>query len=76
VPSAVLRAAGRDGGGTSLDNSIRFGRPPEPDTEWVLVDTEPYLAHAGYVHGGARIWSPEGRLLAVAAQTAVARIFG
>jgi acyl-CoA thioesterase len=75
VPSAVLRAAGRDGGGTSLDNNIRFGKPPPPDLDWILVDTEPYLAHSGYVHGGARIWSPDGQLLAVASQTAVARIF-
>jgi acyl-CoA thioesterase len=75
VPSAVLRAAGRDGGGTSLDNNIRFGKPPPPELDWILVDTEPYLADSGYVHGGARIWSPQGQLLAVASQTAVARIF-
>lgn len=75
VPSAVLRAAGRNGGGTSLDNSIRFGRAPAPDTDWILVDTEPYLADSGYVHGGARLWSADGQLLAVASQTAVAKLF-
>jgi len=76
VPSAVLRAAGRDGGGTSLDNSIRYGRAPAEGTDWILIDTEPHLADSGYVHGAARLWSADGRLLAVASQTAVAKIFG
>ena len=75
VPSAVLRAAGRSGGGTSLDNSIRFGKAPPPETEWILIDTEPHLADSGYVHGAARLWSADGRLLAVASQTAVAKLF-
>jgi acyl-CoA thioesterase II len=75
VPSAVLRAAGRNGGGTSLDNSIRFGPAPAPDTDWILIETDPYLADSGYVHGAARLWSADGRLLAVASQTAVAKIF-
>lgn len=74
VPSAVLRAAGRAGGGTSLDNSIRYGKDPTPGTDWVLIVTDPYFVEHGYVHGGARIWSEDGRLLAVASQTAVARI--
>ncbi|HEX7442551.1 MAG TPA: thioesterase family protein [Acidimicrobiales bacterium] len=73
VPSAVVRAAGRAGGGTSLDNSIRFG--PAPDTDWVLVDLDPYFASGGYVHGAARLWGPDGTLLAVASQTAVAVLF-
>lgn len=75
VPSAVLRAAGRNGGGTSLDNSIRYGAAPAAGTDWILIDNEPYLADSGYVSGAARLWSADGRLLAVAAQTAVARIF-
>jgi acyl-CoA thioesterase II len=75
VPSAVLRAAGRNGGGTSLDNSIRFGKAPPPGTEWILIDTEPHLADSGYVHGAARLWSSDGQLLAVASQTAVAKLF-
>lgn len=75
VPSAVLRAAGREGGGTSLDNSIRYGANPPAGDGWVLIDTDPYLADSGYVHGGARIWSEDGALLAVASQTAVARLF-
>ena len=73
VPSSVVRAAGRTGGGTSLDNAVRFG--PRPDGEWILVEFDPYFASAGYVHGGARVWTRDGRLVAVASQTAVARVF-
>ena len=73
VPALVLRAAGRMGGGTSLDNSIRFG--PPADGEWVLIDVEPYFGHGGYVHGAARVWTADGRLAAVASQTATARVF-
>ena len=72
VPSAVVRAAGRAGGGTSLDNAIRFG--PDPETDWILIDLDPYFGAGGYVHGAARLWSPDGSLLAVASQTAVALI--
>lgn len=73
VPAAVVRAAGRVGVGTSMDNSIRFGPPPR--TDWILIETDPYFAHAGFVHGAARIWSEDGVLLAVASQTARAHLF-
>lgn len=74
VPSAVLRAAGRFGGGTSLDNSVRFGAPPPPGVEWVLIETEPYFADNGFVHGAARLWVDDGTLVAVASQSAIARM--
>jgi acyl-CoA thioesterase len=73
VPSAVVRAAGRAGAGTSLDNSMRFG--PRPDTEWILVDFDPYFAAGGYAHGGARLWATDGTLLGVASQTATMVLF-
>jgi acyl-CoA thioesterase len=73
VPSAVIRGAGRLGGGTSLDNSMRFG--PAPDTDWILVDFDPYLATGGYAHGAARLWSTDGTLLGVASQTASIFLF-
>jgi acyl-CoA thioesterase len=75
VPSSVLRAAGRAGGGTSLDNSIRFGREPAAGTDWIMIETDPWMIDGGYVHGGARIWAQDGTLVAVASQTAVARLF-
>jgi acyl-CoA thioesterase len=70
VPTSVVRAVGMVGGGTSLDNSLRFGRLVE--TEWVLLDMDPWLASGGYLHGGARVWSEDGALVAVASQTASA----
>jgi len=73
VPSAVVRAAGRAGAGTSLDNAMRFG--PTPATDWVLIDLDPHFAAGGYLHGGARLWAPDGTFLAVASQTAVAITF-
>jgi acyl-CoA thioesterase len=73
VPSGVVRAAGRTGAGTSLDNSLRFG--PEPEGDWVLVDVDPLLISDGYVHGAARLWSLEGTLLGVASQTASLLLF-
>jgi acyl-CoA thioesterase len=73
VPSAVVRAAGRTGAGTSLDNSIRFGL--EPDGDWVLIDVDPYFIADGYVHGAARLWSEDGSLLGVASQTASILLF-
>lgn len=73
VPPAVAAAFGRFGGGTSLDNSMRYG--PEPDCEWVLLDFDPYLATGGYLAGAARVWSDDGVLLGVASQTATAMFF-
>lgn len=73
VPMSVVRAAGRAGAGTSLDNTIRFG--PEPEGEWILVDPDPHLAAGGYLHGAARVWTPDGKLLAVASQSAATLLF-
>ena len=73
VPSAVVQASGRAGAGTSLDNAMRFG--PEPDTDWILVDFDPYFIASGYAHGAARIWSTDGTLLAIASQTATLLLF-
>ncbi len=75
IPSSVLRAAGRVGGGTSLDNAVRFGPPVPERCDWVLLETDPYFAHNGFVHGAARLWADDGTLLGVATQSAVARLF-
>jgi acyl-CoA thioesterase len=73
VPSSVVRAAGRAGAGTSLDNAMRFG--PRPTTEWVLIELVPHFASAGYLHGSARLWGEDGTFLAVGSQTAVGLLF-
>ncbi len=73
VPSGVVAAAGRAGAGTSLDNSMRFGAAP--DTEWMLLEYDPYFITGGYAHGAGRIWSDDGVLLGVASQTASTLLF-
>jgi acyl-CoA thioesterase len=73
VPASVARAAGRTGGGTSLDNSLRFGR--FNDTEWILLDMDPWFGTGGYLHGAARVWAEDGTLLGVASQTATAIVW-
>lgn len=68
VPMSVVHATGHMGGGTSLDNTLRLGQPA--DTDWVLLALDPHLARGGYGHGTGHLWSPDGRLLATASQTA------
>ncbi len=73
VPSSVARAAGRIGGGTSLDNTFRIGT--WVDSEWVLLDLRPHFAVGGYGTGTALLWSEGGELLATASQTASMVLF-
>jgi len=73
VPLGVARGLGVLAGGTSLDNTIRFG--PAVPTGWVLLDVRPHLAVGGYGHGLAHVWSPGGELLATASQTASMVVF-
>lgn len=68
VPVAIARGAGRMGAGTSLDNSMRF--VDGADTEWVLLELQGNMASGGYGHGVVRVWSEDGKLLAVGSQTA------
>ena len=68
VPVSVTRAAGVDGAGFSLDNAIRYGY--FVDTEWVLLDFDPWFAAGSYLHGAVRLWAEDGTLLGVASQTA------
>jgi acyl-CoA thioesterase len=70
VPGAIARAAGLVGGGTSLDNSLRFGRSPV-DQEWVLLELRGEMARNAYAHGSVKAWSQDGTLLALGGQTAI-----
>ncbi|MFP5255246.1 MAG: acyl-CoA thioesterase [Acidimicrobiia bacterium] len=73
VPSSVVQALGQQGGGISLDNTLRIGTLVP--AEWVLVDFDPHLARGGYGHGAARLWSEDGVLLGVASQTSTLLTF-
>jgi acyl-CoA thioesterase len=66
-PTAVARGAGKMGGGTSLDNSMRFG--PSTESDWVLMEMHGHLAVGGYGHSSIHIWSPDGVLLGYGGQT-------
>lgn len=68
VPIAICRAAGVEGAGTSLDNSLRVGEPV--DSEWVLLELDAEQAVGGFGHGQVRLWSPDGRLLGTGTQSA------
>lgn len=71
VPMSVAHGFGVFAGGTSLDNTIRIGEF-EP-CEWVLLDLRAHGAVGDYGHGIGHVWSPEGRWLATASQTASMR---
>ena len=73
IPLSITRAAGRAGGGTSLDNAMRFAGATT--AEWILLELDPHLASGGYGHGGLLVWSPDGRLLATGSQTAALLLF-
>jgi len=52
----------------SLEIGIRFVRAPV--TNWVLQEIEAWHVGDGYATGPARLWDEEGRLCAIATQTA------
>lgn len=68
VPPAIARAAGKHGGGFSLDNALRFA--DVPPTDWILLDLRGELATNGYGHGSFTAWTREGALVATGSQTA------
>jgi acyl-CoA thioesterase len=68
VPGAVARAAGKLGGGFSLDNALRFAEVRQ--AEWVLLHLRGDVASHGYGHGSFTAWSSDGALLATGSQTA------
>ena len=67
IAQAIQRASGTARPGSSLDNSLRFG--PQSDRDWALVVTEVDVVHHGFGHGAVRIWSEDGKLLALGNQT-------
>jgi acyl-CoA thioesterase len=69
VPGAIARSVGMVGGGTSLDNSLRFGAIVGDD-EWVLLDLRAHMAAGAHAHGSVFVWSRQGHLLAVGGQSA------
>jgi acyl-CoA thioesterase len=72
VPSAIGPALGRDAGGNSLDNTIRFMEIVP--TAWVLCDIMIVGIDRGIAHGDMRLYAEDGRLLATASQSLIVRL--
>ncbi|MFK7896664.1 MAG: acyl-CoA thioesterase [Myxococcota bacterium] len=53
---------------SSLDNTIRI--VSREDTEWILIDSTIHVLADGFFHGEARLYAENGRLLAIASQSA------
>lgn len=75
VPVAVFLAGRRNPGAISLDNTVRVIDPELGDAEWMLFDIEADGISRSTGHGRARIWSVDGRLLAVGSQSCIMRPF-
>lgn len=73
-PSAISEAVGEVAGGVSLDNGLRLARDPQvPAGGWVLLDLAVEAVVADVAQLSARLFDTDGRLLALAAQSAVVR---
>lgn len=72
IPSAVGNALGKEAGGTSLDNTIRFHQMVP--TQWVLCDIQIHGVHGGFAHGRMHLFAETGELMATASQSLILRI--
>ena len=72
VPSGVGHALGRNAGGNSLDNTIRF--LTIVPTEWVLCEVTISGVANGVAHGAMRLFAQDGRLMATASQSMILRL--
>ena len=73
LPGAIGHALGRNAGGNSLDNTIRFGRLVP--TDWLLCDIRIHAAANGFAHGRMHIFGVDGTLIATASQSVILRVF-
>ena len=72
VPSGLGPALGVQGGGNSLDNTLRVLKIVP--TRWVLADISISGVHAGVGHGEMNIFAQTGELMAVASQSMIVRV--
>lgn len=71
VPTGAGVSLGLDGGGNSLDNTLRLCAVVP--TRWVLCDIQLSAAQRGFVHGHLRLFAEDGTLMATASQSLVLR---
>jgi acyl-CoA thioesterase len=74
APIAVIKACGASGGGSSIDNTLRFATGAS-DGEWLLAQIVPKFAVGGYATGSVYLWSESGRLLGTASQTSYVNVW-
>ena len=71
VPTGAGVSLGLDGGGNSLDNTLRLHAVVP--TRWVLCDIQMDAAGRGFAHGHLRLFAEDGTLMATASQSLVLR---
>jgi acyl-CoA thioesterase II len=71
VPFGVGQARGIQGGGNSLDNTLRVVQLVP--TEWVLLDIRIHAIRNGFAHGLIHLWAEDGTLMATASQSVIVR---
>jgi acyl-CoA thioesterase II len=71
IPLAIGAALGSLPGATSLDNTLRVIDPAP--TDWVLLELVAEGFHRSIGHGSLRVWGEDGRLKAIAQQSAIIR---
>jgi acyl-CoA thioesterase len=73
VPMGVGQALGVQGGGNSLDNTLRVVHLVP--TEWVLLDIRVHAVERGFGHGLVHMFAQDGTLLATASQSCIVRFW-
>ena len=66
-------ALGIQGGGNSLDNTLRIVKLVP--TEWVLLDILIHAVERGFGHGLVHMYAEDGTLLATASQSCIVRFW-
>ncbi len=73
VPMGVGQALGINGGGNSLDNTLRVVNLVP--TEWVLLDIRVHGVERGFGHGLVHMYAEDGTLMATASQSCIVRFW-
>lgn len=73
VPAGIVMALGRQGGGSSLDNTLRIIQLVP--TTWVLCEFDAHGIANGMGHGDIHLYAESGDLLAVGSQSCLLRFF-
>lgn len=73
VPFGVGQPLGIQGGGNSLDNTLRVVHVVP--TDWVLLDIRVHAVERGFGHGLVHMYAENGTLMATASQSCIVRFW-